>query len=59
MVRVLKSKFLAVRCGRCGNQQHVFGKSSLRVKCINCNKLLCLPTGGKVKIRTLVVKVFH
>jgi len=52
-------RFLRVACTRCGNRQIVFGKSSLRIKCVRCNKLLTEPKGGKIRIRTLVKEVFR
>lgn len=52
-----KGKFLRVVCVRCGNSQIVFGKSSTRVKCGKCNKLLVKVSGGKVRIRTMVRRV--
>jgi len=52
-----KGKFVRVRCVRCGNDQVLFGKATLRVKCKRCNKLLVRVGGGKVKIRTVVREV--
>ncbi len=54
-----ESVFLKVVCGRCGNRQMVFGRSSTWVKCKNCNKLLVRPTGGKTRIRTFVQGVIR
>jgi len=51
------SKFVRVVCARCGNKQILFGKSSTRVKCGKCNKLLVKTKGGKTKIKTLVKEV--
>ncbi|MBS3099565.1 30S ribosomal protein S27e [Candidatus Pacearchaeota archaeon] len=52
-----RGKFVEVRCVRCGNKQIVFGKSSTKVKCARCNKLLIKVSGGKVVIRTEVRSV--
>ncbi|MEM4330981.1 MAG: 30S ribosomal protein S27e, partial [Candidatus Pacearchaeota archaeon] len=46
-----KSKFLRVRCSKCKNEQIVFGKASTKVKCLKCNKVIAIPSGGNVKIR--------
>jgi small subunit ribosomal protein S27e len=52
-----KGKFVRVRCVRCGNEQVIFGKSSTRVKCGKCNKLLVRVGGGRVRIRAVVREV--
>lgn len=59
MAKDQDSKFVRVVCTRCGNSQVLFGKSSTRVKCEKCNKLLVEPKGGKTRIRTLVKEVFE
>ncbi|MBS3076774.1 30S ribosomal protein S27e [Candidatus Pacearchaeota archaeon] len=58
MVNDPESKFVRAVCTRCGNSQVLFGKSSTRVKCDKCNKLLVEPKGGKTRIRTMVKEVF-
>lgn len=52
-----KGKFLEVACGRCGVKQILFGKSSTKVKCEKCNKLLVKTGGGKIKIKSVVKEV--
>jgi len=59
MVMNPTSKFVKVVCVRCGNNQIVFGKSSIKVKCSKCNKLLVKTGGGKIKIKTLVREVLR
>ncbi|MBX4196441.1 30S ribosomal protein S27e [Candidatus Pacearchaeota archaeon] len=54
---MVKTKFLKIVCPRCGKKQIVYGKSSSRIKCTNCNKLLLQPTGGKTKIRAQIKEV--
>ncbi len=56
---VHKGKFLKVVCGRCGNKQIIYGKSSSNVKCLKCNKLLVEPRGGKTKIKTFIEEVLQ
>jgi len=51
------SKFLKVVCPRCKKIQIIFGKSSTRIKCEKCNKLLVKNTGGKVKVKAMVKEV--
>lgn len=53
-----RAKFVEVVCHRCGNKQIVFGKSSTKVKCNSCNKLLVKTGGGKSRIKTFVREVF-
>jgi len=53
------TKFLKIACPRCKNKQIIFGKSSLKIKCNKCNKLLVKTTGGKTKIRAKVLGVFE
>lgn len=57
MVKVSNSRFVRIVCVRCGNKQIVYGKSSTRIKCAKCNKLLIKTSGGKVKIRAVVKEV--
>jgi ribosomal protein S27E len=52
-----RGKFVRVICHRCGTKHVVFGKSSTKVKCVKCNKLLVRTAGGKVKIRTIIEEV--
>ncbi|MCD6513711.1 MAG: 30S ribosomal protein S27e [Candidatus Asgardarchaeum sp.] len=44
-----RSKFLRVRC-KCGNEQIIFDRCSIRVICNVCGEVLAEPTGGKSKI---------
>ena len=57
MVREPKSKFLKVICSACNNEQVIFNKSSSPVKCLVCGDILVSPTGGKAKIKTIVLQV--
>jgi len=58
MVNDSSSRFIRIVCTRCGNGQILFGKSSVRIKCSRCNKLLVEPRGGKMRVRTIVKEVF-
>ena len=53
----LGSKFLQINCPRCGDPNTVYGKSSMKIKCEKCNKLLVKTTGGKVIIKAKVRKI--
>lgn len=52
-----ETKFLRIRCPRCGKQHLTFGKASTPVKCKSCNKLLVKLTGGKVRIKAAIEEV--
>ncbi len=53
------SKFLKLRCNHCKNEQIIFGKSSSKISCLVCNKLISEPSGGKSKIKAQVVEVLE
>ncbi len=52
-----KGKFIRVRCSKCKGTQTVFGKASTKVRCLNCNSVLAIPSGGNAKIRAKVEEV--
>lgn len=52
-----KAKFLKVMCPRCKSGKIIFGKSSIEVKCSECNYLLVKSSGGKAKVRAKVKEV--
>lgn len=52
-----KGKFVRVRCSKCKSKQIIFGKASTKVKCLECNTTLALPSSGKAKIRAHVEEV--
>ncbi|MFH1327637.1 MAG: 30S ribosomal protein S27e [Candidatus Bathyarchaeota archaeon] len=49
------SNFIKVKCPDCGNEQIIFNKTSISVKCNICGALLAEPTGGKASIKGSVV----
>ncbi|MCW1301093.1 MAG: 30S ribosomal protein S27e [Candidatus Nanoarchaeia archaeon] len=53
----MTSKFLRVRCPKCKSEQIIFGKASMVVKCLVCNRKLATPTGGKVKVHAKILEV--
>lgn len=53
------SKFVKVRCGKCKNEQIIFGKPATRIKCLVCGKTLTDPTGGKGKIKARILEVLE
>ncbi|MBI4453016.1 30S ribosomal protein S27e [Candidatus Woesearchaeota archaeon] len=56
-IREPTSKFIKIRCPKCKNEQITFGKSSIDVKCLVCNKQLVAPTGGKSRIKARILEV--
>lgn len=52
-----KGKFIRVKCPKCKVDQIIFGKASMKVRCLECNAVLALPAGGKAKIRSRVEEV--
>jgi small subunit ribosomal protein S27e len=53
------SKFIKVRCSKCKNEQIAFGKSSTRVVCLVCSKVLLEPRGGKARIKARILEVLE
>ncbi|WP_054842480.1 30S ribosomal protein S27e [Vulcanisaeta distributa] len=45
-----RSRFLRVRCNNCGNEQVVFDRPAMVVRCLVCGNVLIEPTGGKGRI---------
>ena len=57
----MESKFVRVRCPNpdCKKEQVVFGKATIKVKCLSCGTILTEPSGGKAKIKARVVEVLN
>jgi len=53
----MTSKFLRVKCGKCKNEQVIFGKPAGSVKCLVCGDVLAESTGGKARIKAKVLEV--
>lgn len=51
-----RSRFLVVKCPKCGNEQIVFDRAATVVRCLVCNAVLAEPRGGKAKILGRVVE---
>ena len=54
-----RSKFLRVKCLKCGNEQLVFSDATNKVICNVCKETLAEPTGGKAKIKGEIQTVFE
>lgn len=56
LLPIPNSKFLRIKCKKCGNVQITFSHASIKVYCRVCNELLAEPTGGKAKILGEIVE---
>lgn len=45
-----RSRFLEVKCPKCGNVQIVFSHATTIVRCRICGELLTEPGGGKARV---------
>ena len=52
-----RSKFLRVKCPDCGNEQVVFDRAAVQVKCNVCEDILLETRGGKAKIKGEVTQI--
>ncbi len=50
------SKFLRVKCSKCGNEQIVFDRSQVSVNCSVCEEPLLIVTGGKSEIKAEILE---
>jgi small subunit ribosomal protein S27e len=57
MIKEPTSKFIKVRCSKCKNEQVVFGKASMDIKCLVCGKDIAESTGGKIKAKARILEV--
>jgi len=58
-IRETSSKFIKVRCPKCKNEQIIFGKAALDIKCLVCGKVLAEPSGGKSRIKSRILEVLE
>jgi len=52
-----ESRFLKVACTKCKNEQIIFNKASMDVKCLVCGNVLAEVTGGMSIIKSKILKV--
>ncbi len=52
-----QSTFVKVKCPKCGNEQFVFDRAAVPVKCNVCEEALAIPRGGKAKLTGEVAQV--
>ena len=51
------SNFLKVKCTKCGNEQVVFDRAAVQVKCEKCDDVLLEAQGGKAIVKGEVTQV--
>jgi small subunit ribosomal protein S27e len=51
IIETPKSRFIKVLCKKCNNEQIIFDKPSTVVRCLKCNEILMVPTGGKGELK--------
>ncbi len=54
-----RSKFLRVKCLKCGNEQLLYSSAVNKVTCNVCGETLAEPTGGKAKIKGEILTAFE
>lgn len=52
-----ESKFLKVKCAKCRNEQIIFSKTAMQVKCLVCENVLAQPTGGIADIKGKIIEI--
>lgn len=52
-----RSHFLRVKCNSCGNEQIIFDRAAMVVKCRICDATLAEPRGGKADVKAEVLEV--
>lgn len=52
-----ESIYMKVKCGKCGNEQIIFDRVSLEVKCNVCDEVLAVPRGGKAEIKGEILQI--
>ena len=52
-----RSRFVRVKCPKCGHVQVIFDRAATVVRCLSCGEVLAEPTGGKAKIKGEIVEV--
>jgi small subunit ribosomal protein S27e len=57
LIPMPKSRFLKVQCEKCKNEQIIFNKPAMVVKCLVCDTVLAEPTGGVGNIKAKILKI--
>jgi len=57
MIPSPKTKFLQIKCIKCGKERNVFSASTTQIKCDGCGQILVHPSASKAVIEAKIVKV--
>lgn len=52
------SKFFKVVCSKCKNEQIIFDRAAMNVKCLVCDSGLAESTGNKARIKAKIIQAF-
>lgn len=47
--------FIRVKCKDCGNEQILFSRAAIEVKCLVCDSTIARPAGGKAIVQGEIV----
>lgn len=50
-------KFIKVKCHKCGNEQVIFSRAATKIKCVKCNEIIAVPTGGKTSVKAEILEL--
>jgi small subunit ribosomal protein S27e len=52
----MSGKFIKVRCQDCDNEQVLFDRAKIQVRCAVCGAILAVPKGGKAELKAKLVE---
>jgi small subunit ribosomal protein S27e len=55
LVEMPESKFVRVACKKCKNEQVIFSKCAMEVRCVNCDELVAESTGGECYVHAKIL----
>ncbi len=53
----MASPFVKVSCTKCKNRQVIFSRASTTVRCLVCDEVLAIPTGGIADIKAKITGI--
>lgn len=53
----MASNFIKIKCRKCKNQQIIFEKPAMDVRCLVCDEIVAKSTGGRANIKTQIIGV--
>jgi small subunit ribosomal protein S27e len=51
------SYFFSLKCVNCSSVKRCFSHGHSKVECLKCNRILAVPTGGKLKVDSELARV--